>query len=313
MQRDLEYIYTVYKTGSFSKAGELLYASQPTVSMAVQRIEENIGYQIFERGSHPLGLTEAGKYLIEHIERVRKSEETLRNCLDLLASREHSPLRIGCTPMHASSIFPHVISRFREKAPETEISVESAFPKQLFQKLKNNELDIVLSTMMDSENADLYFIHAFNVQYLIAVPSHFSINSQLEDCALTAEDIRNNKHLDKHLHRVPISFFCGVPFITLNGETDFCTQSQKIFSESSFTPNSQLSVSTPASAYEMCQYGIGATLVGSFSIDKDENVIFYRLMSRQDERAFFFVTQKDVPMTEDQKLFIDEFHRLFHV
>ena len=44
MERDLEYVYAVYQMGSFSKAAKFLFASQPTVSMAVQRVEEDLGY-----------------------------------------------------------------------------------------------------------------------------------------------------------------------------------------------------------------------------------------------------------------------------
>ena len=66
MQRDMEYIRMVYKTGSFSKAAELLFSSQPTVSMAVQRVEEELGAKLFERGTSPLRPTEAMGELSEH-------------------------------------------------------------------------------------------------------------------------------------------------------------------------------------------------------------------------------------------------------
>ena len=75
MERQMEYVYMVYKTGSFSKAAEFLYTTQPTVSMAVQRMEEEIGSQIFNRKTKPMKLTEAGKRLIQHIERIRHALE----------------------------------------------------------------------------------------------------------------------------------------------------------------------------------------------------------------------------------------------
>ena len=59
MERDLEYVYAVYQMGSFSKAAKFLFASQPTVSMAVQRVEEDLGYPVFDRQFHPLQLTAA--------------------------------------------------------------------------------------------------------------------------------------------------------------------------------------------------------------------------------------------------------------
>ena len=100
MQRDIEYVYMVYKTRSFSKAAKVLFASQPAVSMAVRRVEEEFGYTIFERNTHPLQLTKAGEMFVLHLERVLQSEKILRDEMDQLNGVKKSMLRIGCTPMH---------------------------------------------------------------------------------------------------------------------------------------------------------------------------------------------------------------------
>ena len=117
MQRDLEFTYAVYKTGSFSQAAKFLYASQPAVSMAVQRTEEELGYQIFDRQTKPLQLTAQGELFIQHIERVRDSEKMLLSELEKTNGTEHARLRIGCTPMHAIYVMPEALSRFREIEP----------------------------------------------------------------------------------------------------------------------------------------------------------------------------------------------------
>ena len=95
MERDLEYVYAVYQMGSFSKAAKFLFASQPTVSMAVQRVEEDLGYPVFDRQSHPLQLTAAGERFIQHVERVRESEKALRTEIDKIYRQEEEILRIG--------------------------------------------------------------------------------------------------------------------------------------------------------------------------------------------------------------------------
>ena len=64
MQQELEYIYAVYKAGSFSKAAENLYITQPALSMAVKKIEASIGMALFDRSSRPVQLTEAGKIYV---------------------------------------------------------------------------------------------------------------------------------------------------------------------------------------------------------------------------------------------------------
>ena len=61
MEQDMKYIYQIYQDGSFSVAAEHLYMSQPALSIAVRRVEESIGAEIFDRSRRPVTLTEAGQ------------------------------------------------------------------------------------------------------------------------------------------------------------------------------------------------------------------------------------------------------------
>ena len=60
----MEYIYTVYKERSFTKAAKKLFISQPSLSASVKHIEEKVGYPIFDRGTKPISLTECGRKYI---------------------------------------------------------------------------------------------------------------------------------------------------------------------------------------------------------------------------------------------------------
>ena len=64
MFQGMEYIYEVYKEKSFSKAAAALFISQPSLSANVKRVENRIGYPIFDRSTKPLQLTEVGKHYI---------------------------------------------------------------------------------------------------------------------------------------------------------------------------------------------------------------------------------------------------------
>lgn len=67
MQQDFQYIYQVYLDGSFSKAAEHLYLTQPALSIAIQKIENSIGMPLFDRSRRPLQLTAAGEAYIQSI------------------------------------------------------------------------------------------------------------------------------------------------------------------------------------------------------------------------------------------------------
>ena len=69
MLRNMEYVYEVYKQGSFTKAAKSLYVSQPCLSALVKKTEEKLGFPIFNRNSNPLQLTECGQEYIRYIDR----------------------------------------------------------------------------------------------------------------------------------------------------------------------------------------------------------------------------------------------------
>ena len=65
MQQEMKYIYTVYQKGSFSKAAESLYMTQPALSISIQKVETEIGMPLFNRDKKPLELTEAENFILK--------------------------------------------------------------------------------------------------------------------------------------------------------------------------------------------------------------------------------------------------------
>ncbi len=310
MQRDLEYSYAVYKTGSFSTAAKLLYASQPAVSMAVQRVEEDLGFAVFDRQAHPLRLTEAGKIFIRHVERLRESEDRLREELDHMAEAGCKRLRIGCTPMHALYLLPEVLQLLREKSPHLAITVLNQFPKEMERNLRERKIDVAVNTMLEDAPFDYTYLPAFDVHYLLGIPEEMARSiADLKGKELKASDVIDGRFLDKQCPSVPITSFSGVPFIEHSEGTEFYEQSVRIFSEYGMIPQKMLAVSFPAMAHELAQRGLGATIVGHFSVKADSPLLYYRLQTKWEKRSFYFVLRKEEELQEHRDLFIRIFLR----
>ena len=305
MERDLEYVYAVYQMGSFSKAAKFLFASQPTVSMAVQRVEEDLGYPVFDRQSHPLRLTAAGERFIQHVERVRESEKALRTEIDKIYRQEEEILRIGCSPLKSSYLMPEVIAKFHSLEPDTEVVVVNSFRQGLLRDLQNHKVDIVINTFLETNNTDFTYIPACEVHYLLGVPADCPINRQLKDFALSGRDIIEGKHLLRECLHVPISVFAETQFVDFSGGSEFYEQSRKIFEESGFKPRVKVTVSSPVMAHAMAMTGIGATIVGDYMVMEDSPLLYYHLRTRWERRAFYFVLRKEHQLTRKQQLFIE--------
>ena len=95
-----EYVYRVYKEGSFSKAAKSLYISQPSLSAAVKREESRIGNPIFDRSTSPVSLTECGQKYVDCVERILAVENEFSNYLTDL-----NGLQTGCLILGGSHLF----------------------------------------------------------------------------------------------------------------------------------------------------------------------------------------------------------------
>ena len=76
METSAKYAYQVYKKGSFTKAAQELYVSQPSLSAAISRLEEELGFRIFDRSTIPCSLTSEGRIYIDSLEEIIEAEST---------------------------------------------------------------------------------------------------------------------------------------------------------------------------------------------------------------------------------------------
>lgn len=117
MEAEMNYVYTVWKHRSFSKAARELYLTQPALSAAVKRVETKLGLPLFDRASKPLQLTEAGMLYIEKAEQIRRLEQELQAQVDDLHDNSTGTLRIGTTHYFNVYVLPPVLRQYIGKSP----------------------------------------------------------------------------------------------------------------------------------------------------------------------------------------------------
>ena len=144
MFQGMEYIYEVYKEKSFSKAAAALFISQPSLSANVKRVENRIGYPIFDRSTKPLQLTEVGKHYIQAVEKVMDIENNLENYLLDLGNLKTGTLNVGGSNFFSSWILPPLIADFSQKFPHVQISLVEESTVKLSQFLQAGKLDLVI-------------------------------------------------------------------------------------------------------------------------------------------------------------------------
>lgn len=121
----LRVFITAAKTLNFTKCAEQLYISQPAVSKHIGELESRYKVQLFERSGSRLALTEAGRVMLEHAERIADGYRRLQYEMDLFTDRLGGELKVGASTTIAQYVLPQVLARFTARFPEVKVSLVS--------------------------------------------------------------------------------------------------------------------------------------------------------------------------------------------
>lgn len=112
-----EYVHAVYQEKSFSNAAKKLFVSQPWLSATVKKVEQEIGFPIFNRSTNPISLTEEGRYYIRHIEQIMALEKEMAQHFKELREGQNLRLHIGSSMFSVPMCSPACWPNFRPNIP----------------------------------------------------------------------------------------------------------------------------------------------------------------------------------------------------
>ncbi len=145
MEQNMRYIYQVYQDGSFTRAAEKLFLTQPALSMAVRQEEKNIGSALFDRSRRPLALTPAGDAYIRTVERLKYLEADLERELEDLRDVRTGRLHIGGTHYLNCFLLAELLAGFSRKYPGIQLEVSEDSSVRLANRLEKREMDLIFS------------------------------------------------------------------------------------------------------------------------------------------------------------------------
>ena len=289
MDQEMKYIERVYQEGSFSKAAEALYMTQPALSLAVKRVEESIGAEIFDRSRRPLQLTDAGRAYLNGVQRIRLAEEELRQEIEDLRGLQTGHLMIGGTHYINCYILAPILASFSRLYPGVSIELLERGSDSLIKALDERKIDLTFSC--DPRLIRLFERkEAFHDHVLLAVPKSFEIDEETRKHALSAADILNKVHLKKETPAVPLEAFKDIEFILLKPGINMYHRSMDMFAESGFTPKIKMTLSQMVTAYRLADNAMGATMISDRLVrSPNSNLIFFRIDSQHTDRTFYLI------------------------
>lgn len=302
---NMDYIFEVYNEGSFSKAAKNLYISQPSLSASVKRVEDRLGYPIFDRSTKPLRLTEFGEKYIESMLSIRKIEKDFMDYINDYGGLKTGTLKFGGTNLVSSLVAPKLINSFRTLYPQIEVELIEGITEDLEEMLDAGTLDMVMDYSMPY--ADCFDYVKLADEYLVlTVPKDFPINDSIREYAVNIDDIRNGKILEDSIPPVPLSYFSEIPFVLLKKKNDTYKRAMKMCADAGFEPRKIFESAQQMTAYHVCSSGMGAAFVSSMLLSrvaKNPDLVYYKLDSELSRRELCLLWKKERYLTRTMEEF----------
>ena len=138
---ELQVFLMVAKEGSFSRAGERLYRTQPAISLAIRKLEDSLGQPLFVRGARPVRLTDAGTLLKDYAERLINLRDEVKKGLSELEGLKRGELSMGVNESSIHALLP-ALAKFREKHPGVQVRVHRMLSRDIPHEVLNYRLDL---------------------------------------------------------------------------------------------------------------------------------------------------------------------------
>ena len=138
----LKYFVAVAEAGGFTRAAQRLHISQPPLSRRIQELEAEVGAQLIDRTARPQRLTEAGRLLFDQARPIISRMEQLEASMRLQVANVRPRLRMAAPPSAFPHRLPEAIRRFRQAAPDAEISLIELNSLEQVEALKGGLIDV---------------------------------------------------------------------------------------------------------------------------------------------------------------------------
>jgi len=166
---ELRYVVAVARERHFGHAARSCFVSQPTLSVAIKKLEQELGVALFERGPGEISVTPVGLRVVEQAQRVLEEAARVKE----LAQSGHDPLagalRLGTIYTIGPYLLPKLIPVLRRKAPAMQLLIQENYTHRLAEMLKQGEVDAILVALPFAETGVATRV-LYDEPFLVAMP-----------------------------------------------------------------------------------------------------------------------------------------------
>ncbi|MBN9430552.1 MAG: LysR family transcriptional regulator [Burkholderiales bacterium] len=166
---ELKYIVAVARERHFGRAAEACFVSQPTLSVAIKKLEEELGVQLFERGGNEVTVTPIGEQVIEQAQHVLEQTNAIREIAEQGKDPLAGPLRLGVIYTIGPYLLPQLVRRMIEDAPQMPLLLQENFTMKLTELLRQGDIDVAIMADPFPDHG-LMTLGVYDEPFVVAVP-----------------------------------------------------------------------------------------------------------------------------------------------
>lgn len=141
----LQYVLAVAEHQNFTKAAQKVFVTQPTLSMQIQKLEDELDVLIFDRSKKPIELTETGRKIVEQARNIVNESDRIQDIVDQQKGYVGGLFRLGVIPTVMPTLLPMFLKTFIKKYPKVKLKIEELHTEAIIDKLKDGHLDAAIA------------------------------------------------------------------------------------------------------------------------------------------------------------------------
>ena len=174
---ELRYIVALHQTKHFGKAAEKCFVSQPTLSVAIKKLEDALGVALFERSRQQVRATAIGEKIIQQAQIVLEQAGVIEDIASVGKDPLGNTFSVGAIFTIGPYLFPQLVPKLRKVAPNMPLFIEENYTAVLREKLRNGELDAIIIALPFNE-PDVVTKALYDEEFAVALPQQHSLAAQ---------------------------------------------------------------------------------------------------------------------------------------
>ena len=289
--RNMEYLLMIAEKGNLSAAAKALGISQPTLSLFLSDLEDELGTHLFYREKKIMKATPAGMIYLDAAKRITAIRDQTYRTIHQLTHEPQIVLYVGATPLRGSIMFATVYNDFNRYFPNVKVEIKESYMKELKSLIRDESINFALGTCYDSDDPDLDYITVCKEEVVIGLPAFHRL----------ARLGATYPGYPSRLMPLDVAQLSDMPFVLMSQGNTVRAISDNIFLKARMSPTIVFETNNNLVLNNMIRQGTGAGFLPHSAMTPEESDIVYFSINPSYFMHLALMTKKNKRLSKEER------------